>query len=260
MSQRRPGRPPAATEGSVGTPPTISESALTTDEGLYVSILTRHTGLTRFTPLSYALEGSLKPMFLNQIPRPPPDWQFRGKVILIAFHSQPFTEIDPGSSAMTTTPASDTPVDVHARPFVAQWSGNSDLSEFGCADAIANIKIVYRWNYECRGACCIQEDGSDWEHGEEDNVADERPEVPAVTPETLTMSKPTRWQSCATGVKLIIEIHADDLTRANIWQYRTHADANPGYLVWSRRLRNIVSERFRLVGAKATNIMRGLDN
>jgi hypothetical protein len=50
---------------------------------------------------------------------------------------------------------------------------------------------------------------------------------------------------------------AGDLSRVMIWQRGIHEDANPSNLTWSRRLRNIVSERFRLVGAKATTIMRG---
>ena len=86
-------------------------------------------------------------------------------------------------------------------------TGNSDLSEFGHADAIANAKPVYRWIYECCRACCIQEEGSDWEPGEEeDNVAYEHPESRSVSVETLNASKPTHWQSCATGVKLIVSI------------------------------------------------------
>ena len=114
--------PDAVTKGSV---PMDSESALTTDERLYMSILTCYTGMMQLTLLSYASEGSLKPMFLNHIPRPPPDWQFCGKVRTVtlpdwfdmqvifnfnAFHSLILTEMDSGDSAMTTIHAGHSPL------------------------------------------------------------------------------------------------------------------------------------------------------
>lgn len=63
---------------------------------------------------------------------------------------------------------------------------------------------------------------------------------------------------CSTNSMIIqLEAYADDLTRVTIWQSGTHEDANPQNLLWSRRLRNLVSERLRLVGVKATTVMRG---
>ena len=69
----------------------------------------------QLTLLSYVLEGSLKPMFLDHIPHPPPNCQFCKKVrtvtlpdwfdmqvIFNALHSLILTEMETGDSAMTT--------------------------------------------------------------------------------------------------------------------------------------------------------------
>ncbi|KAF8509681.1 hypothetical protein JB92DRAFT_3185487 [Gautieria morchelliformis] len=61
-------------------------------------------------------------------------------------------------------------------------------------------------------------------------------------------------------VTLVLEAYADDLTRVTVWQSGTHEDANPTELLWSQRLRNLVSEWLRLVGVKATTVMCELVN
>ena len=70
----------------------------------------------------------------------------------------------------------------------------------------------------------------------------------AISPSTLA----------ATDGKFKVECMADELTRVVIWQCGSHDDADPNHLIWSRRLCNMAAERLRLVGAKATTVMRGM--
>ncbi|KAF8582136.1 hypothetical protein K439DRAFT_1618518 [Ramaria rubella] len=68
-------------------------------------------------------------------------------------------------------------------------------------------------------------------------------------------AKRGRWELCDGA----IEITADNLTRATIWQFGQHPNVKPEHgLHWSQRLRNLVSERLRLGGAKVSTIQKEL--
>lgn len=55
-----------------------------------------------------------------------------------------------------------------------------------------------------------------------------------------------------------VEIHADDLKRAKIWQLDDHDDATSDQpLQFSRRIKNMVDERLRCVNVTHTTIMKG---
>ncbi|KAF8512204.1 hypothetical protein JB92DRAFT_2830898 [Gautieria morchelliformis] len=163
------------------------------------------------------------------------------------------------SSPLTTSAAvvqswfghpSETPVGVRARPFILLWNETLGLSLQGCQAAILQRRVILRFEYKCQGACALSSETSDF--GTESD------------PEDLRSSHPphctTHWKQCPSLVKLVLEAYADDLTQVTIWQSGSHKDANPKNLVWSRRLRNLVSERLRLVGVKATTVMRELVN
>ncbi|KAF8589873.1 hypothetical protein K439DRAFT_1612438 [Ramaria rubella] len=138
----------------------------------------------------------------------------------------------------------DSLVDIRARQFIVRWTEPSPLSLPAHEEAISQKRVVLRWEYRCRGICSVVDSPTD-EGTQDDSSEDEAgsgnaPEVPA---------KRGRWDLCDGG----IEITAEDLTTATIWQFGKHPDAKPEQGVhWSCHLRHLVSERLWLGGAKVS--------
>ncbi|KAF8517116.1 hypothetical protein JB92DRAFT_3113740 [Gautieria morchelliformis] len=203
---------------------------------------------------------STKPLLLDSIKHLGPVWKDMGHVLttkLPDWFDAQFNDYNPYRTITSVSVdkswfghPNDTPVDVRAQPFILFWNETSGLSLQGCEAAILQRRVVTRFEYKCRGACALASDTSDsaTKSDQEDKGSNH-----------LTQRK-MRWKQCPGQVTLVLEAYADDLTRVTVWQSGTHEDANPTELLWSRRLRNLVSERLRLVGVKATMVMRELVN
>ena len=172
----------------------------------------------------------------------------------------------------------DTPVDIRARPFIVNWDSSAELTELEMEKAKKDSRVVARWKYYCRGACSMEVnphgETERGEPGENEDLTSEGPLLEEQVDSDDDQPKLKRHHECPSSVKLVvcrlsgttevifltifqIEISADDLTHAKIWQYQDHLDSYPENLIWSRRLRNVVQERFRCVGSKVSSIMRG---
>ncbi|KAF8589640.1 hypothetical protein K439DRAFT_1612645 [Ramaria rubella] len=205
----------------------ISDSTLTTDELLFTNIFAHPTGVAPLTASSNTNTKGAKPLFLERVAHDPPSWKLLGKIpteSLPDWFDAQHNDYNPQKCYPTCV------VNV-------TWFGHPGDTPL---DAIAQGKVVYRWNYVCRGACSLLNDSDDSEMyalqmlGEEGRKQQEPEEDEPMN----------RWQNCGTGVKLMMST----------------SDASSDHLAWSRRLRNIVSERFHLIGAKATTIMQEVVN
>ncbi|KAF8508400.1 hypothetical protein JB92DRAFT_3194679 [Gautieria morchelliformis] len=210
------------------------------------------------SPTSSSLQDG--PLLLDSVQRLAPVWKDVGHVLTTKLPDWFDAQCNDYNPYRATTSVSvdqswfghpnDTPVDVRARPFILFWNETSGLSLQGREAAILQRRVVARFEYKCRGACALVSDTSDsaTESDQEDKCSN-----PLV-------QRKNRWKQCPGQVRLMLEAYADDLTRVTVWQSGTHEDANPKNLLWSRHLHNLVSERLRLVGVKATTVMRELVN
>ncbi|KIJ43096.1 hypothetical protein M422DRAFT_253593 [Sphaerobolus stellatus SS14] len=160
----------------------------------------------------------------------------------------------------------DSPHDVQARQFIVIWRENL-VSETIRKAAALEGQIVCRWELVCRGACSVN--NREEEDSSEDCPVDEKDETTGTKNQDALEENEdhsqneqlTRYQRCqhAPGnkpVRLILEVSADDLSVAHIWQWGTHPDANPENLEWSRHLRNEVMSAMHLQGASANDVMK----
>ncbi|KAF8573395.1 hypothetical protein K439DRAFT_1625113 [Ramaria rubella] len=266
--------PPSEGEATAPNPPSRLEDGvrlLNPDESQFVNLASQHFG----RPLSaFASSYTEAPLFLDTIRRNKPEWKNLGHIphwfdaqVCLSISSCCVCRLIPFllSSTMISWKAhvhsdcvtvsffghpSDSPIDIRARQFIVRWTEPSPLSLPAREEAISRKRVVLRWEYRCRGICSVVDSPTD-EGTQDDSSEDEAgsgnaPEVPA---------KQGRWDLCDGG----IEITAEDLTTATIWQFGKHPDAKPERgLHWSRRLRNLVSERLRLGGAKVSTIQKEL--
>ncbi|KAF8579201.1 hypothetical protein K439DRAFT_1620750 [Ramaria rubella] len=102
----------------------------------------------------------------------------------------------------------------------------------------------------CRGICSVVDSATD-----KDGSQDDSSEAKAGSGKaTAVLAKQGRWDLCEGG----IEITAEDLTTATIWQFGKHPDVKPEQgLHWSRHLRNLVSEWLHVGGAKVSTVQKG---
>ncbi|KAF8579080.1 hypothetical protein K439DRAFT_1620826 [Ramaria rubella] len=79
-----------------------------------------------------------------------------------------------------------------ARPFIIHWSSESDLSDHGHAEAIASARVVYWWEYACRGTCSLAEESNDDQtQSQRDSHQEESQPEAATKPKPLTATTST---------------------------------------------------------------------
>ncbi|KAJ7838950.1 hypothetical protein B0H14DRAFT_2788256 [Mycena olivaceomarginata] len=148
--------------------------------------------------------------------------------------------------------------DIRARKFIVRWShylANPDIDLR--KQAVEKGKVVLRWKYHCSGLHDLDFGGQD------------RTESPSRSPtptpsshgsqiSTNNQDERGRWNRCGGGVKLYLEVTADNLTQIKIWQVGEHDDTPSHFpFAFSRHLRLLILESMRRYGAKATAINRG---
>ncbi|KAI0705560.1 hypothetical protein C8Q76DRAFT_819788 [Earliella scabrosa] len=172
----------------------------------------------------------------------------------------------------------DSPLDARGRTFVVRRDPNSGISISEWEKACLMHRPVLRWVYLCGGVHDLEaddevsqeggdgaddtsvaglangdeeaegqgEEESDTENdplGEGGDGAEERNEEEGGLTEVIREHR-KRWQACANGVKLRLEICADDLSTVHIYMRNDHPDADRSqipYLMHSRHLRLQVS-------------------
>ena len=95
----------------------------------------------------------------------------------------------------------DSPLDVRARPFIVKWDEHSGLSiNPGRSEAASQIRVLYRWEYICRGVCSfvLSDDEGELEGA---NVRDV---MEIAEGEEGQEEHPDRWHKCRTNVKLVV--------------------------------------------------------
>ncbi|KAI0716346.1 hypothetical protein C8Q76DRAFT_692091 [Earliella scabrosa] len=187
----------------------------------------------------------------------------------------------------------DSPFDARGRTFVVRQDPVSGIAISEWDKARLLRRPVLRWIYLCGGVHDLEvddetvvaavaeesllnsgpeegeeeegqsDDESDTENeplGEGADDAQDRNEDEGELSEVIREHR-KRWQACAHGVKLRLEIWADDLSTVHIYIRHDHPDADHSqmpYLMHSRHLRLQVLERMRVVGAKVSVVKKGL--
>ncbi|KAI0704561.1 hypothetical protein C8Q76DRAFT_820141 [Earliella scabrosa] len=135
------------------------------------------------------------------------------------------------------------PVDARARPFLVVWEDGCGLLPDEKARAIRDKTPVLRWDYACAGVHDMVGQAEEEEDTEEDYAG----------------VAPSRWDRCTHGVKLRVEITADDLGVAKIWMRGQHPDATPEqytHLNPSRRVRLLIHERLSVHNCKVSTVKK----
>ncbi|KIJ39353.1 hypothetical protein M422DRAFT_49692 [Sphaerobolus stellatus SS14] len=100
------------------------------------------------------------------------------------------------------------------------------------------------------------------EESDIDKETEQIPEIPALTQEQQDITWRDIWAIVLELPKSslhCVEVCADDLSLAHIWQRGSHEDAvNLEALNWSQVLRNEVQEAMRLCGARPMQIMKDI--
>ncbi|KAG8942415.1 hypothetical protein FRC03_003246 [Tulasnella sp. 419] len=172
----------------------------------------------------------------------------------------------------------DSPHDVRARPLVLRW--NDDILDPAAKDeAIKKRKPVFRSKFVCAGAHNrLPSDGDEEDEEGEENEEDDVTEDGSEDSGTKGSGKSNEDESKARkrkrkinrshlctgnskqGVKLTVEVTAEDLSRAKIWQLHEHKDADPSKqkLQFSRRIRCLLLQRLHQHSARPSKVMREL--
>ncbi|KAJ7020812.1 hypothetical protein C8F04DRAFT_1316557 [Mycena alexandri] len=158
------------------------------------------------------------------------------------------------------------PRDPRSRQFFIRW--NDPPPPQALVDqAIARKQPVVRWDLRCAGVHDL--DFSD-------PPLDEVPKEPTIEPsggapdnsnddsssdsqDMPVEPKAARWKVCSTLVKLHVEVYANDLSSASVWQQNEHPDvplADRAHgLQFSRVQRSIFLENLRLHGLKVSSLV-----
>ncbi|KIJ31029.1 hypothetical protein M422DRAFT_267344 [Sphaerobolus stellatus SS14] len=163
------------------------------------------------------------------------------------------------------------PNNFRACRFIVHWREKSLLPLSSRVKHAVRGKVVLRAEYYCRGICSL---------AGEDSSTDSNSSCPSGVSQLSGKSSPhttiilcsisegggadeqekvSRWRKYQNRVKLVIEVRADNLGLAHIFQQHEHDEVkNVKELHWSQLLRNEVSASLRIIGAKPTQIMREL--
>ncbi|KIJ43275.1 hypothetical protein M422DRAFT_253479 [Sphaerobolus stellatus SS14] len=204
--------------------------------------------------------GTLK---LNKINRPGPVWKHLGVVHTVDlpywFDSQlndynvkRFTHTYVVDIRWFGYPG-DSPNDLRARSFIVRWADRSPLPPENRGLLEKEKAPLLRWEFGCRGICAITEEAASEESESISQSEGEQEEEIS-----HKVKKKSRW-NCPNHVYIVVEVCANDLSLAHVWQRGSHEDAvNLKLLNWSHILRNEVQEAMRLCGARPMHIMKDL--
>ncbi|KAJ7674056.1 hypothetical protein DFH06DRAFT_1467400 [Mycena polygramma] len=157
----------------------------------------------------------------------------------------------------------DSPFDARARKFIVRWAPEAPVGSELRDRAIKEKRPVLRWDLSCMGAHDRIPEGEASESDEEggsgsgsgSDGGSDRGDSPAPA------ARRNRWAKCSSEVRLQIEVNADDLAIANIWQKGEHEEVSASqtpFLITSRFLRLQIMDRFRRFGAKVTAVQKDL--
>ncbi|KAG8957738.1 hypothetical protein FRC03_009846 [Tulasnella sp. 419] len=153
------------------------------------------------------------------------------------------------------------PQDIRARPFLIRWNDDVITADRK-QEAIKKRRVIYRAIYVCAGRHNqVPKDEDHDDNGDDDAPEDEFDgdgEDHGVTVKAL--GRGARWRRCGgpklQSVALAIEVSADDIVRAKIWQSGEHDDAHPSTLAFSRRMKSIIEEQLSLHGSRASQVQK----
>ncbi|KIJ55981.1 hypothetical protein M422DRAFT_239158 [Sphaerobolus stellatus SS14] len=237
--------------------------ALTQEQQDITRYALRRPGAQRaLQAVAISLDSQIGSLKLNKIHRPGPVWKRLGIVHTVDLPYWFDSQLnDYNVKRFTSTIVvdirwfghpGDSPNDIRARAFIVRWAERSPLPLENRGRLEREGVPLLRWEYGCRGICVIPQRAKTEALEEEDEGVDDMGEIDD------KMQKKSRW-NCPNQVYIVVEVCADDLSLAHIWQRGSHEDAvNLEVLNWSRVLRNEVQEAMRLCGARPMQIMKDL--
>ncbi|KAF8576755.1 hypothetical protein K439DRAFT_1622608 [Ramaria rubella] len=255
--------PPSEGEATAPSPPWEELGngvrVLNSEESAFLTLDSQQFG----RPLSaFASSLTEAPLFLDTIRQKKPHWKCLGRFNTVDLphwfdveHNdynawKAHTNSDCVALSSFGHPGN-TPVDIRAQQFIVHWKEPNLLSLPACEEAILQKRVVVWWEYMCRGICSAVDSATD-----KDGSQDDSSEAKAGSGKAMAApAKWGRWDLCEGG----IEITAEDLTTATIWQFSKHLYVKPEQgLHWSCRLCNLVSEWLHLGGAKVSTVQKEL--